>query len=184
MTKDQLRQHILMLAMQLTQLEKENKKLKERIKELELCNLKLQKHIWNKEEKSQISNLVKDKEHWRDLYWAECEKNKKLKEENKSLKEYQYRSQKQDWEVIERLHDKIDELEDSVKWYEKEEERLVNECRKLRAENDTLKNNAMEDMKVQTELEEKIRFLEDCLDNKEKVNQSLREEIGKMVMKE
>ena len=28
MTKDQLRQHILMLAMQLTQLEKENKKLK------------------------------------------------------------------------------------------------------------------------------------------------------------
>lgn len=31
--------------------------------------------------------------------------------------------------------------------------------------------------------EEKIRFLEECLDNKEKVNQSLREELGKMVMK-
>ena len=27
-------------------------------------------------------------------------------------------------------------------------------------------------------LEEKIRFLEQCLDNKEKVNKSLREELG------
>lgn len=35
MTKDQLRQHILMLAMELTQLELENKELKEKVKVLE-----------------------------------------------------------------------------------------------------------------------------------------------------
>jgi hypothetical protein len=35
MTKDQLRQHILMLAMQLTQLEEENKKLKEKLSKRE-----------------------------------------------------------------------------------------------------------------------------------------------------
>ena len=33
-------------------------------------------------------------------------------------------------------------------------------------------------------LEERIRFLEKCLDNKEKVNKSMREEIGKLVMKD
>ena len=35
MTKDQLRQHILMLAMELTQLEIKNKDLKEKVKLLE-----------------------------------------------------------------------------------------------------------------------------------------------------
>lgn len=38
MTKDQLRQHILMLAMQLTQLEEENKKLNEDYKVLWILN--------------------------------------------------------------------------------------------------------------------------------------------------
>lgn len=33
-------------------------------------------------------------------------------------------------------------------------------------------------------LKEKVRFLEECLDRKEKVNKELREEIGKIVMKE
>jgi hypothetical protein len=32
------------------------------------------------------------------------------------------------------------------------------------------------------ELEERIRFLEQCLDNKEKVNKSMREEISKITM--
>ena len=88
---------------------------------------------------------------------------KKLKKENRNLKE-------------------------NIAWYEKEEDRL-------REENNRLKNNAMEDMRVQTKLEEEISFLsnrikelEECnlnlqewLDNKEKVNKQLREEIQQRI---
>ena len=52
----------------------------------------------------------------------------------------------------------------------------------LKEENKSLKNELMEDMKTETKLNERIRFLEQCLDNKEKVNKSLREEIDKLVM--
>ena len=69
----------------------------------------------------------------------------------------------EDKEVIAIQYRKISELEE--------------ENKSLKEENDRLKNNAMEDMRVQTKLEEKIRFLEECLDNKEKVNKQLREEI-------
>ena len=62
---------------------------------------------------------------------------------------------------------------------EKEIEELKKENKNLKEENDRLKDNAMEDMRVQTKLEEKIRFLEECLDNKEKVNKQLREELEK-----
>lgn len=52
MTKDQLKQHILMLAMQLTQLEEENKKLKEKIEHLEfdIEAWKGLKAVWEKKE--------------------------------------------------------------------------------------------------------------------------------------
>jgi len=47
---------------------------------------------------------------------------------------------------------------------------IIRYCEKLEQENRKLK--------------ERIRFLEQWLDNKEKVNKSLREEIGKLVMKQ
>ena len=50
----------------------------------------------------------------------------------------------------------------------------------LKEENDRLKNNAMEDMRVQTKLEEKVRFLEECLDRKEKLNEEYRKEIEEL----
>ena len=54
------------------------------------------------------------------------------------------------------------------------------DIRKLEEENNNLKNELMEDMKTETKLNERIRFLEQCLDNKEKVNISLREENKKL----
>ena len=50
----------------------------------------------------------------------------------------------------------------------------------LEEANKSLKNELMEDMKTETKLNEKIRFLEQCLDNKEKVNISLREDNKKL----
>ena len=59
-------------------------------------------------------------------------------------------------ERIRELEEENRKLNENIKWYEKEEDRL----------------------------RERIRFLEQCLDNKEKVNKQLREDIGKLVMKE
>ena len=68
--------------------------------------------------------------------------------------------------------------------YEKEYNRVCNEyiprVQELEEENNNLKNELMEDMKYETELEEKIRFLEQCLDNKEKVNKNLRKELEEL----
>lgn len=65
------------------------------------------------------------------------------------------------------------------------------EYKKLEEERDFFKEQAIlwrNDYKNEYEgnrkLKEEIRFLEQCLDNKEKVNKSLREEIGKLVMKQ
>ena len=100
------------------------------------CRKSVENAIWYNE---RTVEYVEDELYaWKSEY-------KKLKKENRNLKE-------------------------NIAWYEKEEDRL-------REENDRLKNNAMEDMRVQTKLEEKIRFLEECLDNKEKVNKQLREEL-------
>ena len=57
-------------------------------------------------------------------------------------------------ERIRELEEENRKLNENIKWYEKEEDRL----------------------------RERIRFLEQCLDNKEKVNKQLREDIGKLVM--
>jgi len=68
-------------------------------------------------------------------------------------------------------------------------EELEQENKKLKEERDFFKEQAIlwrKDYKNEYEenkkLNERIRFLEQCLDNKEKVNKSLREEIGKLVM--
>ena len=54
---------------------------------------------------------------------------------------------------------------------------LEESIRELRKEKDNLKKEKWELRHRNLELEEKIRFLEQCLDNKEKVNKSLREEL-------
>ena len=65
-------------------------------------------------------------------------------------------------------------------------EQLETENKSLKEENETLKKNELLDMEYEKRLEdenkelnEKIRFLEECLDNKEKVNKQLREELEK-----
>ena len=84
----------------------------------------------------------------------------KLKEENKKLKE----------EL-----DKFSEAYKRYRDYEKEE--LSESCYDFARENDKLK----EEKKV---LLDKVKQLEERLDNKEKVNKQLREDIGKLVMKQ
>ena len=98
--------------------------------------------------------------------------NKKLKEDNRFLTKIskEYMEKENIVEVAEFTELYKDDLE-------KENKKLKERVKFLEEENSNLKNNIMEDMKVQTELEEKIRFLEECLDNKEKVNKSLREDL-------
>ena len=71
MTKDQLRQHILMLAMELTQLEEENKKLREE-REMLIEDLSSNKELYQQIVQKQ-----------RDYY----EENRKLKEELKETED-------------------------------------------------------------------------------------------------
>lgn len=54
-------------------------------------------------------------------------------------------------------------------------EQMENTCKDYLNDRDTLREE-------NRKLKEKIRFLEQCLDNKEKVNKQLREDIGKLVM--
>ena len=70
-----------------------------------------------------------------------------------------------------------DEALELVGRYEKVYKEKIKE---LEEENKSLKNELMEDMKTETELNERIRFLEQCLDNKEKVNISMREELKEL----
>ena len=69
MTKDQLRQHILMLAMQLTQLEQENKKLKEDCKVVWILNDEIRRVNENLREENKKLREERDKYyaewHWR-----------------------------------------------------------------------------------------------------------------------
>ena len=111
------------------------------------CRKEIEKEIWF--DKEYLENTEDELYAWKQEY-------KKLKKENKNLKS---------------------DLEKYKKYYDRDKEELMESCYWLARENDRLKNNAMEDMRVQTKLEEKIRFLEECLDNKEKVNKQLREDI-------
>ena len=54
---------------------------------------------------------------------------------------------------------------------------LEESIRELRKEKENLKKEKWELRHRNLELQERIRFLEQCLDNKEKVNKSLREEL-------
>lgn len=54
-------------------------------------------------------------------------------------------------------------------------EQMENTCKDYLNDRDTLREE-------NKSLKERIRFLEECLDNKEKVNKSLREELNKMML--
>lgn len=67
-----------------------------------------------------IKKLEIDKIHWRDLYWEECEKNKKLKEE------------RDNWEkTATKFTNCIDTLEASIKNLEEENNKLKDRIREL-----------------------------------------------------
>lgn len=67
MTKDQLRQHILMLAMQLTQLGEENKRLKSDLEECECSFWFESDEVWFwKWEYKRLKKWIKDHCKW---YW-------------------------------------------------------------------------------------------------------------------
>jgi len=55
--------------------------------------------------------------------------------------------------------------------------KLEEENKKLKAERDMHRDAAKDCWYDIKDLQERIRFLEQCLDNKEKVNKSLREEL-------
>ena len=134
MTKDQLKQHILMLAMQLTQLEKENKTIKEYWNiEIKTCNRYREKcDKLEKEDKK----LKKDTEHTIKF------NNKiigKLKLENDKLKVIIKNNdieQKADWKHIEELEEenkkikadyiKLSKIVETTWWYKAS---YVNELR-------------------------------------------------------
>ena len=71
---------------------------------------------------------------------------------------------------IQNLEEENKKLNENIKWYEKEEDRLREEIR--------FKNNRIK------ELELCNLNLQTWIDNKEKVNKQLREDLGKLVMKE
>jgi len=133
-----------------------------------------------------------------DIYKAIEEENKKLKEmynvyvtgtlkleeENKKLKADTEHTIKFNNKIIGKLKLENDKLKVIIKNNDIEQKADWKHIEELEEENRNLKNELMEDMKTETKLNERIRFLEQCLDNKEKVNKSMREEIGKLVMKQ
>ena len=108
---------------------------------------------YNTRTKEQLIELIEMIQ--RDRYKLE-EENRKLKEENKKLSE---------WKIIYAS--------------EKEQRHYVD----ILEENRKLKDIEAELLKEKKELLDKVKQLEERLDNKEKVNKQLREDIGKFVMK-
>ena len=82
-----------------------------------------------------------------------------------------------------KLKDKVFFRDNRISWFEWEEERLNEEINKLKEENRKLKDIEAELLKEKKELLDKVNQLEQRLDNKEKVNKQLREDLGKLVMK-
>ena len=138
--------------------EEEIKKLKEirdnreeKIADLEIKLYNLEQE--NKKLKSDLSLVIKERD-------DNIEQNKKLKViiKNNDLE------QKADWKHIEELEQENKKL--------KEE----NSYRKKIVDITPQDEKSVAEETIQ-DLQERIRFLEQCLDNKEKVNKSLREEL-------
>ena len=109
----------------------------------------------------------------------------KLKEENKNLKAENDRLKQnamEDMRVQTKLEEEIDNCLKEVKLCYNDIHSLEWQISDLEEENRTLNENIKWYEKEEDRLRERIRFLEQCLDNKEKVNKQLREDIGKLVM--
>ena len=110
MTRDQLRQHILMLAMQLTQLEEENKRL----------NIKVASLEWEIKWLNSVIDKLKEENQTLELWLDRKEKvNKSLRGENKKLKKYYDRDK--------------EELMESCYWLARENDELKKELENLKS---------------------------------------------------
>lgn len=105
------------------------------------------------------------------------EENDKLKSEIENMKEVG----KENIETLDKMSAELENYSKSFKRYRDfSKQELADSLYDMEEQNKSLKNELMEDMKTETKLNERIRFLEKCLDNKEKVNISLREENKKL----
>lgn len=109
---------------------------------------------------------------------------KDLEEENRNLKEKVEQMQ----ENYENLNDAYTEilwennkLKKNIERYEKEETRYIKKIKNLEMIKKENESQISCYFKERDTLREKIRFLEECLDRKERINQRLREEIGKFI---
>ena len=73
---------------------------------------------------------------------------------------------------------------DEINMLEQECQDLEEENKRLEEENKKLKFDIEARKEMKKAREEKVRFLEECLDNKEKVNKSLREKLNKAWLEE
>ena len=145
--------YYLITSMNYTEIEIEW--MKELLKENEIEIARLRKENKNlKLTIEQMENTCKDYLQDRDT----------LREENRKLKE------ERDMLVLQQMW-AVDHLD----LLEKENKKLKDKIAKLEFDIKAW-------VKLKSVREEKIRFLEQCLDNKEKVNKQLREDIGKLVM--
>ncbi len=119
------------------------------------------------------------KYNWKE-YYSQWDVYKAIEEENKKLKADTEHTIKFNNKIIGKLKLENDKLKVIIKNNELEQKADWKHIEELEEENRNLKNELMEDMKTETKLNERIRFLEQCLDNKEKVNISLREENKKL----
>ena len=123
--------------------------------------------------KSDLSLVIKERD-------DNIEQNKKLKEYNRRLKQGNEDLKEQNKKLSEKNGQLKSDLAfnksilDNVK---AEYESLKNVIKELKHERDMHRDAAKDCWYDIKELKERIRFLEQCLDNKEKVNISLREEL-------
>ena len=122
-----------------------------------MSNIRIQKIDWV--EFVTYKDYLRLKEEKQELEYL-WDINEELKEENKKLKD-----------IIK--HKRFSER--YVEWLQEENRKLKSEIRRITNQRENLKG-------IVDNLVDENRYLEECLDNKEKVNKQLREDIGKLVM--
>ena len=133
-----------------------------------------------------MKELLKEKE----------EEIKKLRKENRKLKDeltvvhrYENIELEVAWKRIEELEEENRKLKEERDFFKEQAILWRNDYKNEYEENRKLKSeirritNQRENLKgIVDNLIDENRYLEECLDNKEKVNKQLREDIGKLVM--
>lgn len=143
-----------------------------------------------------LQQEIRAKESWRDLYWEECEKTKKLREENRNLKEnndklkelvkipctsYTIDLEKKNKELKEEL-EKFSEAYKRYRDYEKEE--LAESCYDFARENDKLKEENNNLKKENSVMKDRLKFwykwvTREEIERIEKENKSLNKDKDK-----